>query len=196
MFDIKNVKPQTMLIVAVVSFVIVGIGIYLLLKSKDKKSVTTNPSVTTKPSVTTNPTTKSIFKDLQPPFGKYYIHSSNPPNNSVITVSATKVVFESIYNNEYTFKELTVPPLSTKDKGIINGKNYDGTYNFAPVNIGSYKLYVNIVYAPNIPGYEIPYVNIGYSNASNDMYVSSFDSAKGVNEKPAGFIQPLPPSGR
>ena len=127
----------------------------------------------------------SIFKDVKPPFGNYYI--SNPSNNSIITVSDTKVLFESVYNNEYTKIELTVPPESVKDKG------YNGSYNFAPVNIGSYKLYINIVYAPSLPAFQQPYVKISYFNSLTGMYVSNFDSAKGVNQNPpAGFIPPRP----
>ena len=127
----------------------------------------------------------SIFKDVKPPFGKYYI--SNPSNNSIITVSDTKVLFESVYKNEYTKIELTESPTSVKDNG------FDGSYNFAPVSIGSYKLYVNIVYAPSVPAFQQPYVKISYFNSLTGMYLSSFDSAKGVNQNPpAGFIPPKP----
>jgi len=116
---------------------------------------------------------------------------NNVLNNSVITISDTKVVFESVYNNQYTKIELTDPPTSLKIKG------FDGSYNFAPVIIGIYKLYVDIAYAPSVQGHDQPYVIISYFNSSTGMYVSDFKSAKGVNQTPpVGFIQPLPPSGR
>ena len=61
-------------------------------------------------------------------------------NYSIITVLDTKVVFESVYNNVYTKTELTNTPKSLKNEGL------DGTYQFEPVNIGAYKLYLNIIY--------------------------------------------------
>ena len=127
----------------------------------------------------------TLFKDTKPPFGKYYISSGS--NNSIITVSDTKVVFESVYNNEYTKLELTNPPTSMKDK-LLNG-----AYNFAPVNIGSYNIYIDILYSPSVPGFEQPHISIVYVNSSTGILVSSFKSAKGVNQNPPpGFIQPSP----
>ena len=143
------------------------------------------PSPITQPPIQPSPITQSLFKDVKPPFGKYYI--SKDSNNFVITVSDTKVVFESVYNNEYTKLELTNPPTSLKDKGI------NGSYNFAPVNIGSYNITISIRYAPSVSGYQEPSIAMTYVNSSTGMLVSSFVSAKGVNQNPPpGFIQPSP----
>ena len=190
MFGIKNVKSQKMLIVTVISSVVlilVGIGIYLWLKSKNKKSsitpVPTTPPITTPPITTQPQITTSIFKDTKPPFGIYYI--SDGSNNSIITVDDTKVVFESKFNNVYTKKELT-NPVSAKNGG------YDGTYYFKDIDIKSYKLFITILYIPSMQAYKEPFVMISYYNPSNNALVKSFNSAKGVNNKPSSFIQPSP----
>jgi len=127
----------------------------------------------------------SIFKDKKPPFGKYYI--SDPLNNSIITVSDTKVVFESVYKNEYSKIEFLNPPTSVKDRG------FDGSYNFEPVTIGSNKLNLSIMYAPSVVGYEQPMVTLKYSNSLTNALVNTFVSAAGVNQNPPpGFIPPTP----
>ena len=126
----------------------------------------------------------SLFKDVKPPFGKYYISGSG--NNCIITVFDTKVVFESLYNNKYTFTELTNPPTSLKDKG------YDGSYTFTPVNIGFYNITITIFYAPSVRGLELPYITILYQNISTSR-IDNFESVKGVNQNPPPwFIQPSP----
>ena len=127
----------------------------------------------------------SIFKDKKPPFGKYYI--SDPLNNSIITVSDTKVVFESVYKNEYSKIEFTNPLTSLKDQG------FDGSYSIEPVTIGSNKLYLTVMYAPSRSGYEQPIVTIMYRNSLTDASVNTFVSFAGVNQNPPpGFIPPLP----
>jgi len=125
----------------------------------------------------------SIFKDIKPPFGTYYI--SGTSINSIITIFDTKVVYESVYKNKYTKTEIT-NLVSSKDKGL------NGTYSFAePVIIGSVKLYLTILYAPG-SGYEQPAIFVKYHDSLTGEE-ALFNSVKGVNlNPPPGFISPTP----
>ena len=66
----------------------------------------------------------SIFKDRKPPFGKYYISNGKSGTegiNSIVTVSNTKVVFETIYKDEEYKKIQLTDPISYARNG------YDGS---------------------------------------------------------------------
>jgi len=99
----------------------------------------------------------SIFNNRTiPPYGTYYITNFFKNNedaiNSIITISNTKLIFETKYkNDEYIKKEFPFPLTAEKnDSDHI-------AYVFKDINMGSYRVEISIIYYG-----EQPLVGIGY----------------------------------
>ena len=91
MFNIKNVKPRTILIVSFFVLTVVGIGIFLLLKSTTKKSsVGTTPLLTTQPTQqpTTKPTTQPTTQPTTKPTTQSTIFVQSPAQAQVVDIFA------------------------------------------------------------------------------------------------------------
>jgi CxxC motif-containing protein len=111
----------------------------------------------------------SIFTgENQPEFGKYYVSNGiTDPNqaiNSIVTVTDTKVIFQTIYKNEqYQKKEFTDPTILSVDTDI---------YLIEKINMGDYLVDIGI--DTNNKNVFITYFNLPYS------YTNTYKS-KGVN---------------
>ena len=126
----------------------------------------------------------SIFKDIKPPLGKYYTSNGKSGTegiNSIITVSDTEVVFETIYKDQEYKKIQLTNPESLQSDGV------DGSYSFNNIDMKDYLITLQIMYSPNIEALKVPYASISYLDL-NKNFITNLQSPRGVGVIPPNFI--------
>ena len=126
----------------------------------------------------------SIFKDIKPPLGKYYTSNGKSGTegiNSIITVSDTEVVSETIYKDQEYKKIQLTNPESLQSDGV------DGSYSFNNIDMKDYLITLQIMYSPNIEALKVPYVSISYLDL-NKNFITNLQSPRGVGVIPPNFI--------